>query len=228
MNNSRLISSTISYFFLALIVNYAIFTGFSFTFNIPQTELYYIVLLLVTISHPVSLLLLRCSSNLPSRALYAGSAAWMGMSAYILIMFAIYLIVECFVSIPAQTAGILIVLAASILSAYAIFNVTSLKAEKVTIPLSIEKDIRAVQISDVHIGPIRKEGFIKGMVDKIIDLNPDIVFITGDLFDGSSKVDDDILKDFNRIKAPILLVMGNHDFHQGWDEISNFTKATKW
>lgn len=89
-----------------------------FTFNVPQTELYYIVLLIVAISHPVSLLVLWFSSNLQVRALYAASAAWMGTSVYILIMFAIYLIVEYFVNIPAQTAGTLILLFAFIVSAY--------------------------------------------------------------------------------------------------------------
>lgn len=64
-----------------------------------------------------------------------------------------------------------------------------------------------MQISDVHLGPIRKEGFIKRMIDKIIGLNLDIVFITGDLFDGSSKLNQNILKDFNRITVPILFVM---------------------
>lgn len=89
-----------------------------------------------------------------------------------------------------------------------------------------KKNVRAVQISDVHLGPIRKEGFIKRMIDKIIGLNLDIVFITGDLFDGSSKLNQNILKDFNRITVPILFVMGNHDFYQGWDEVSNFTGAS--
>jgi len=38
------------------------------------------------------------------------------------------------------------------------------------------------------------------MMDKIIDLNPDIVFITGDLFDGSSKLEDDILRISKELK----------------------------
>jgi predicted MPP superfamily phosphohydrolase len=226
MRNSRLIFSTVPYFFMAIIVNYAVFSGFSFTFNIPQTWLYYTILLVLSLSHPVSILLLTYSSKLPVRALYAASAAWTGVSVYILILFAVYLIVGRLVEIPVQTAGILIVLIASLISAYALFNVTRLKVEKLNIPLNIEEDIRAVQISDVHIGPVRKERFIKGMVDKIIDLNPDIVFITGDLFDGSSKLGDDILKDFNRIEVPVLFVMGNHDYYHGEYEISNFIKAT--
>lgn len=226
MKNSRFVSNTIVYLFLFLGLNYAVLSGLSFTFSIPQTELYYLVFLILTLLHPVSLLLLRFSSNLLVRALYAVSAAWLGISVYILILFAIYLILGFFVDIPSQTAGVLIVLVVAVLSGYALFNVTQLKVEKIDVPLNIEEDIRAVQISDVHIGPIRKKGFIMGLVDRILSLNPDIVFITGDLFDGSSKLPNDILKDFNRIKAPILFVMGNHDFYQDTDEVSNFLDHT--
>jgi len=226
MKGPRVMWNTIPYLFMALIINFAIFSGFSFTFNIQQTGLYYMVLLLVSFSHPVSLVLLTRSSNLLVRTLYAVSAAWTGMVAYILIMFAVYLILGFFINIPAYTAGIVILLVAFVVTVYAIINVTRLKVEEITIPLNIENNIRAVQISDVHIGPIRKQGFLRRMMDKIIDLNPDIVFITGDLFDGSSKLEDNILKDFKRIKAPILFVMGNHDFYQGRDQVSDFVSGT--
>ena len=222
MDKTRLILSSTMYFTVFLILNYVIFLGLSFTFNIPKNELYYIIILILALSQPISLLLLRFSSNLAIRAFYTASAAWLGISAYILILFAIYLVVSYFVNIPAQTGGILVVGAALIISIYALFNVTRMKIEEINIPLDINEDIRAVQISDVHIGPIRKEGFIRGMVDKIIELDPEIVFITGDIFDGSTKLDHNILKDFNRIEVPKIFIMGNHDFYQGFEEVSHY------
>jgi Predicted phosphohydrolases len=214
-------------FVIFLIVNYVIFQGFSFTFNLPQNIYYYIVLLIVALALPTSQVLLKFSSNMQVRSIYAVSAFWLGMSAYILILFAVYLIAGFFIQIPAQTAGILIVTTALLISVYATFNTTKLKIEHINIPLNgLKKDIRAVQISDVHLGPIRKFRFIRKMVNKILDLNPEIVFITGDLFDGSSKLPDDILKDFNKIKVPIIFIMGNHDFYQGLNEVSNFMSTT--
>ena len=226
MSDQRPIFITFSYFLMALILNYAVFSGFSYTFNIPQTWLYYVALLVLSLTYPVSIILLIYSSNLPVRTFYAASAAWIGISVYILILFALYLLLGSLVEIPAQTAGIIILLIASIASAYALFNATRLKVNVLNIPFDIEENVRAVQISDVHIGPVRKENFIKKMVDKIIELNPDIIFITGDLFDGSSNLADDILNDFNRIEVPVLFVLGNHDHYHGEDEISNFVKAT--
>lgn len=214
-------------FVIFLIINYVIFYGLSFLFNIPHDLYYYIAFLIVALALPIAQVLLNFSSNLLIRSLYAVSAFWLGMSAYILLFFAVYLIGRLFIQIPSQTAGILIVGTALIISIYATFNTTKLKTEQINIPLNgLKSNIRAVQISDVHLGPIRKFGFIRKMVNRILDLDPEIVFITGDLFDGSSKLPDNILKDFNRIKVPILFIMGNHDFYQGLNEVSNFMSTT--
>lgn len=224
MKHAHLILNSTMYFVVYLILNYVVFLGLSFTFNISNNGLYYLIILLLALSQPIALLLLKSSSNLIVRALYAASAAGMGISVYILILFAIYLIIGYFVKIPPQTAGIIIVGAALMISAYALFNVTRIKVEEINIPLKVDKNIRAVQISDVHLGPIRKDGFVTMMVDKILKLDPEIVFITGDIFDGSSKVGEDILTDFNRIKVPVMFVMGNHDFYQGFDDVSRYLK----
>jgi len=66
------------------------------------------------------------------------------MAAYILIMFAVYLILGFFINIPAYTAGIVTLLVAFVVTTYAIINVTRLTVENITIPLNIENNIRAV------------------------------------------------------------------------------------
>jgi uncharacterized protein len=222
MKDRRHILISINYAVIFLIINYAIFYGLSYIFNIPRNELYYLILIIVALSHPLALLVLRFSSNTLVRFIYAASAAWLGTSAYLLIFFAIYLLLGFFISLPVQI-GIVFVVIAFLVSIYALFNVTRLQVKEINIPLNgLKENITAVQISDVHLGPIRKEGFVKKMVDKIIDLKPEIVFITGDIFDGSSKVDLDILKDFKRIEVPVLFIMGNHDFYQGYEDVTQF------
>lgn len=219
MSKTHLIVSSTYFFLIYLALNYGIFYGLSYFFSLPQNELYYLILIIVALSQPIALILLSYSSNIIIRSLYAASAAWLGISAYLLILFTAYLLIWLFIKLSPQTAGTALVGSTIIISAYALFNVTRLQVKELDIPIAINDNIRAVQISDVHLGPIRKKGFVKNMVDKVIDLKPEIVFITGDIFDGSSKVELDILKDFNRIKAPILFVMGNHDFYQGYQEV---------
>lgn len=228
MKDKRHILISINYAVMFLLINYGIFYGLSILFSIPQNGLYYLILIIVALSFPISQLSLRFTSHALVRSVYAVSAAWLGTSAYILIAFAIYLLVGPFLKLPPQFLGTLLVGSALIISAYALFNVSRLKVERINIPLNgIKENIRAVQISDVHLGPIRKKGFLKRMVDRIIELEPDIVFITGDMFDGSAKLDLNILEYFKNIKAPVLFIMGNHDYYQGLDNVGKYMEQAR-
>ncbi len=96
-----------------------------------------------------------------------------------------------------------------------------IKTEKVTVPLrNLSKEFegfRIVQISDMHVGPTIKSGFVKEVVDKINALQPDMVVLTGDMVDGSV---DYLTKDV----APLsglnsrygnFFVTGNHEYYSG-------------
>ena len=232
MRNALQLVLPVAFFFLGfLVLDYFVFYGLSLTFSFPETYLFYITILIAALSYPVSLLLERTYSNSLSRAIYSISATWVGISIYLLILLVIYGIIQAvsgfFIKIPSQIAGELIVTVALVVSIYAVFNARRLEIEEISMPLNgLKNDVRAVQISDVHVGPIRNRDFLKKMVDKIASIEPEIVFITGDLFDGSSKLGKDVLKVFDRIKVPILFITGNHDAYQGLDEVSEYMDAT--
>lgn len=78
------------------------------------------------------------------------------------------------------------------------------------IPKSFDK-FRIVQISDYHNGTFAKNN--EKLIQKIFDCNPDIIVITGDLFDGK---DEDFSLCFDLIErlikfAPVYFVTGNHE-----------------
>ncbi len=230
----------ISFFFLGfLILNYFVFYGLSSIFHVPRTDLFYIILLITALLYPFSLLLERLVSNFLTRAIYAISAVWFGITIYIMIMLVLYaisiVIADYFIQLQSSVGemivtagGVALIAVALAVSGYAIINATRLEVKEVDICLNgLKNDIRAVQLTDVHLGPLRNLGFIKRMVDITNDLTPDIVFITGDLFDGTSKLNKDISKALNRLKAPILFVTGNHDVYQGLDEIFKILSTTE-
>lgn len=66
-----------------------------------------------------------------------------------------------------------------------------------------------VQLSDVHVGS-RSSAFLTKIVNRVNNLEPDWVFITGDLVDLSS-VGERELKPLASLKAPVYFVIGNHD-----------------
>jgi uncharacterized protein len=73
------------------------------------------------------------------------------------------------------------------------------------------------QISDVHVGPTIKRGFVEGIVARVNDLKADLIAVTGDLVDGS-------VHHLSHHTAPlaglsarhgVYFVTGNHEYYSG-------------
>ena len=75
----------------------------------------------------------------------------------------------------------------------------------------IKKSIKIVHLSDVHLGAIYKKFWFDRIVEKIIKIDPEIIVITGDLFDSSFFPNLSMFESINKIKKPILFVTGNHE-----------------
>jgi predicted MPP superfamily phosphohydrolase len=76
---------------------------------------------------------------------------------------------------------------------------------------------RIVQISDVHLGLILGADWLRGIVDRINKLDPDLVLITGDLFDPEFPDDAGAVAQLSRLKGKqgVFAVSGNHEFYSG-------------
>lgn len=79
------------------------------------------------------------------------------------------------------------------------------------------KGLKAVQISDLHIGSLLMGDWLEPLVKRVNALKPDIIFITGDLIDGtvaSLKKDIAHLADL-QARYGVYVVTGNHEFYSG-------------
>jgi predicted MPP superfamily phosphohydrolase len=79
--------------------------------------------------------------------------------------------------------------------------------------------LRIVQLSDVHVGPTIRRSYLQGIVDRVNELDADIIAITGDLVDGSVEgLRDDIapLADL-RSRMGAFFCTGNHEYYSGVD-----------
>ncbi len=92
------------------------------------------------------------------------------------------------------------------------------------IPLNFH-GLKIVQFSDLHYGTTIKEEELKNVINKINELNPDIIFFTGDLIDNSYKISEDeeklITEELNKLKPNIgfYAVRGNHDINDNFENI---------
>jgi predicted MPP superfamily phosphohydrolase len=77
--------------------------------------------------------------------------------------------------------------------------------------------LKIVQISDLHIGPTIRRGYVEQVVKKIMQLKPDLIAITGDQADGTPILLDNELKPFSQLSAPlgVYYVTGNHEYYWG-------------
>jgi uncharacterized protein len=76
------------------------------------------------------------------------------------------------------------------------------------------------QISDIHVGPTIKRGYLDGIVDAVNALEADLVAVTGDLVDGSVKRLAQHTAPLARLRARhgAYFVTGNHDYYSGAHE----------
>ncbi len=81
--------------------------------------------------------------------------------------------------------------------------------------------LKIVQISDVHSGSFNNKLAVNKGIQQILDLNPDVIFFTGDLVNNTADEVMPYIDVFSNLTAPlgVYSILGNHDYgdyHQ-WD-----------
>lgn len=76
-----------------------------------------------------------------------------------------------------------------------------------------------VQISDIHVGPTIKHGYLQAIVGAVNALKPDLVAVTGDLVDGSVERLAPHVAPLASLSARhgVYCVTGNHEYYSGAD-----------
>ena len=77
--------------------------------------------------------------------------------------------------------------------------------------------LRIAQISDIHVGPTVRRSFVQHVVDRVNELEPDIVALTGDLVDGTVADLASEAAPLGELNAPLgsYFVTGNHEYYSG-------------
>lgn len=104
----------------------------------------------------------------------------------------------------------------------------------VTIP-KLHKNIKGkkiLQLSDTHLKPRYNKGYIENIIQKVKDINPDLIVITGDLVQAGlpDLTDVPIRILFNGLSAiaPTYMVTGNHDIQTAkFEDLTYVLDTTK-
>ena len=106
---------------------------------------------------------------------------------------------------------------AAIIGLYGLVNARVIRIRRIAVQLpnlpASWRGRRAVLLSDLHLGPINGVRFSRRLVTKAQSFQPDIVFLPGDLFDGTKGDLDRLVAPLKQLTPPlgIYFSTGNHE-----------------
>ncbi len=188
---------------------------------------------LLSISFVTASLLAFRSSSVIVRIYYTLAAAWLGTFNFIFLdSFACWIVYGASnlagLNPDKRTLGSVFLIAAFLSSFFAIVNAAATRVKRVSVKLdnlpAAWRSRTAILVSDVHLGHVRNLRFVRRIVHMVAQLKPDIVFITGDLYDGTAA-------DYNALAAPwtaIVPPLGNYFVlgnHEGFTDSTRYLNA---
>jgi predicted MPP superfamily phosphohydrolase len=211
--------------------HYFLYLSFVHFFSVSTTGrkiMLAVILFLLPTSFIAAEIFARRTTNRAFTFLFFSSTLWLGVGLTLMVFFALAWAAWGAMKVVAHSPGPAVfgwaaVALACLYSAYGVWNAYHPRTEEFTVKVKgLPPDWhgkKIVQISDVHLGHILDASFLQDIVEKSNAQQPDIVFITGDLFDGSDGQLDDLVRPLNGLKAPlgIYFVTGNHETYLGVD-----------
>lgn len=207
-------------------------------FNLTTTSSHVyaaLIILALFLSVILASYLIHKWDNLFTRWYYILTGFWIGLLANLFISIVVIYFLKLILPIlnisPAISVyRIIFVSIAVLLSLYGVYGARYSKITEYTVfikdlPESWNNKV-VVQISDVHLGPVYRQYYFNRVMDKIAKINPEAVFITGDLFDGMEADFSWLGKPFDRINPPqgIFYSFGNHDLYLGLNRSKEILK----
>lgn len=196
-----------------------------------------VALIFLALSFLISVILARFSGFFLFRFYYTLSAFWTGFLFFLIIAvlsgWALILLLQIFGINAKVVVGGLVLGAALLYGFYGFFNAFNPVVKEIEIKIkNLSEELshkNIIQLSDVHLGRINGKDFARRMVNKVNSLNPDLVLITGDLFDGMGSNVEMFIDILNNLEARdgIYFVTGNHEGYLGSDRVIEKLKKSK-
>jgi predicted MPP superfamily phosphohydrolase len=194
-------------------------------------------LCLLALSFMTSFFLLRWKENGLTVGFYVFAASWTGMLVNLLLAAAMTWLLIGILRLVGYQPNARIVAAfwlilAVFYSAFGVWNASHPKMKNVNVEIEnlpdYWKNKVIVQLSDVHLGHIQGLRFLNKLVKKVNAIQPELVLITGDLFDGMDNDLSAFAEPLDQIKAlkGVFFVTGNHETYIGLSRVFSVLKKT--
>jgi len=188
---------------------------------------------LMAVSFILTTLGVRMFPGTAMRICYTISAVWFGAALLLVLAStpiwpvaaaARWLPFEGLSRLPRQAALVIYALTALFI-AWNVVNAHRLQVTRFSVSLQNLPESwqgrTVAHISDVHLGAYWNESSLNRLAEKTLALEPEMILITGDLFDGSSGAHERFLDGLRRLRAPrgVYFISGNHEVYAGREQI---------
>ena len=206
----------------------------------PQinSAVYYCIFALVALSTFLGFLPIQSDAK---KVINWIGAHWMGIYVYLLIF---CLVTDCVVVLCSLTGliprplpqstiflrGLTALLLTAGVIGYGIYNANQIKFVDYNVAIegkTLSGDVRLVLISDLHLGAVHSERNLEKVIRGVNSLEPDVVCIAGDIFNGDINAlskpsrDMELLLEI-KAKYGVYASLGNHDGGRSYDEMARF------
>ncbi|MBQ6767964.1 MAG: metallophosphoesterase [Prevotella sp.] len=88
----------------------------------------------------------------------------------------------------------------------------------------LQKELKMVLISDMHIGYHNRRSELARWVDLLNAEHADMILVAGDIIDGSMRplMEERMAEEFRRLNAPVYACLGNHEYYAGDRDAEQF------
>jgi predicted MPP superfamily phosphohydrolase len=208
--------------FVLLLAHYFLYQTWTFRHAPGHPRLLEVTLGLLSISFVTASVLAFSYTSAAVRALYKAAAVWLGFLSFLFlaalcswVLFGVITLAGVRVDFHRMVEVLFAV--ATALGLYGIWNASWTRITRSRVKLENLPDTwrgrKAALISDVHLGHVRNRGFLQRLIAKILREEPDLIFIAGDLFDGTAIDAHKAAEPLSQLTAPhgVYFVAGNHE-----------------
>jgi predicted MPP superfamily phosphohydrolase len=213
--------------FIGIIVlaNFYLSRRFAWSFSIDNIKWLHLLFAALPIYMIGGLIGLSNTTSSFVSLLYIGAALITGIMLYLVLSVLLVDLIHLFIKLNPLVFGISALTLTVLVSGYGISNATNTKVSQLEVPIEgLKKEIRVMHLSDIHIGHFRARDYMQKLVDLSKEESPDMLVITGDLFDGKIQLKKENLLPLKQLEVPIYFVEGNHDGYSGVEKIKDLLR----
>lgn len=213
--------------FLAILVGANIYLSrrFSWIFSVENRTWLHVLFAVLPVLAFAGMIGFSNATGFFGGLLYGTAAIVTGTLLYLLLSLLVTDLARIFLQMKPVTYGIISFSLTVVVVVYGLWNASNTKLSTVNLSIThLKEEVRIMHLSDIHLGHFRGKAYLQKLVDMTMAQDPDLVVITGDLFDGRVQLKQETLDPLRQLTVPVLFVEGNHDGYSGVEEIKKILR----